>query len=360
VRELQVGLKEASYPILIGEGLLQEPSRWADYAGSLAVVVTQPSVEQAYARPIAECLGDVCRGVYVFPDGETHKTLDDLEGLYRYLLEQRLGRDVTLIAVGGGVVGDMTGFAAATYMRGVRFVQAPTTLLAQVDASVGGKTGVNHPLGKNMIGAFWQPQAVLIDPLTLSTLPERELRAGLAEVIKYGLLGDADFFAWLEENLDAVLALDPDAGAQAIETSWACKARIVEADERESSGQRALLNLGHTFAHAIETEQGYAQWHHGEAVACGMVMAADLSVRMKWLTAEQSERARRLIERAELPVNLPEDLTVARLCEHMQHDKKNIGGRQRFVLMRAIGQAELTDQVEPELLQATLRLAGAR
>ncbi len=359
MRELRVGLKGTAYPILIGDGLLREPAHWAHIAGDAAVVVTQPRVEDEYAQVIAEHLGETCRGVYVLPDGETHKTLEDLQGIYQYLLERNLGRDACLIAVGGGMVGDMTGFAAATYMRGIRYIQVPTTLLAQVDASVGGKTGVNHPLGKNMIGAFWQPQAVLIDPVTLATLPERELRAGVAEVIKYGLLGDAPFFAWLEEHIDAVLAKEPEALAQAIETSCACKARVVEADELESSGQRALLNLGHTFAHAIETEQNYQQWLHGEAVACGMVLAADLSVRQGWLDQEQAERARALIERTGLPVRVPEDLTVDRLKAHMSHDKKNQGGRQRFVLMHAIGDAELTDQVDMELLEETLRAYGA-
>ena len=360
MRELRVSLKGVAYPILIGEGLLREPAHWAHFAGDMAVVVTQPRVEKAYAEVVAEHLGEACRGVYVLPDGEEHKTLEDLQGVYHYLLERNIGRDACLVAVGGGVVGDMTGFAAATYMRGVRFVQVPTTLLAQVDASVGGKTGVNHPLGKNMIGAFWQPQAVLIDPATLATLPDRELRSGLAEVIKYGLLGDASFFAWLEEHIEAVLAREPEELAQAIETSCACKARVVEADELESSGQRALLNLGHTFAHAIETEQNYVQWLHGEAVACGMVMVADLSVRQGWLEPAQAERARTLIERAGLPVRLPEDLGVDRLQEHMRHDKKNQGGRQRFVLMRAIGNAELTDQVDMGLLAETLRAHGAQ
>ena len=354
VHELTVTLATTSYPILIDQGLLEKVESWAPTLGDAAVLVTHPSIEDLYARPLARKLGPVCRGCYVLPDGERHKTLADLDRLYTWLLEREVGREATLVAVGGGVVGDITGFAAATYMRGVDFVQVPTTLLAQVDASVGGKTGVNHPLGKNMIGAFWQPKAVLIDPATLRSLPERELRAGVAEVIKYGLLMDADFFAWLEDHMEEILALDPDALVYAIRTSCASKARIIAKDERERTGSRVLLNLGHTFAHAIETGQGYAQWIHGEAVACGLVLAADLSVRMGWLEAQAAERVRALVERAGLPARLPGDLEVESLRAHMRHDKKNEGGRRRFVLMRAIGHAEVTDQVDDHLLNATL------
>ena len=358
MHELTVALKGASYPILIGEGLLEDAARWAPIMGDEVVLVTHPGVEELYAKPIAQALGSTCYGCYVLPEGEQHKTLEDLNGLYSWLLERELGRGTALVAVGGGVVGDVTGFAAATYMRGVDFVQVPTTLLAQVDASVGGKTGVNHPLGKNMIGAFWQPKAVLIDPVTLRSLPTREMRSGVAEVIKYGLIGDAEFFEWLEDHLEEVLALEPNALVHAIKVSCASKAQIVAADERERTGARALLNLGHTFAHAIETEQGYAAWHHGEAVACGLVLAADLSVRMEWLEAQAAERIQALIARAELPTRLPEELGVEQLRAHMRHDKKNVEGRQRFVLMRAIGQAEVTDQVDERLLLATL--AGVR
>ncbi len=354
MRELTVDLKDASYPILIGDHLLQDPRSWEHFVGPTAAVITQPSVESLYARPMAQALGARCRGCYVLPDGEPHKTLETLQGLYTWLLEQELERDTTLIAVGGGMVGDMTGFAAATYMRGVNFLQVPTTLLAQVDASVGGKTGVNHPLGKNMIGAFWQPQAVLIDPTTLGSLPAREIHAGIAEIIKYGLLGDADFFAWLEEHIEELVDLQPEALGYAIETSCACKARIVGADERERTGTRALLNLGHTFAHAIETEQDYAQWLHGEAVACGMALAADLSVRLGWLGEAEADRIRALLQRGGLPTALPDDLEPERLRSHMRHDKKNTSGKQRLILLRAIGQAELTDQAPEELLLATL------
>ena len=358
MHELTVALKGASYPILIGEGLLGDVARWAPVMGSEIALVTHPGVEEPYAKPFADALGPACRGCYVLPEGEQHKTLEGLNGLYTWLLEREFGRGATLVAVGGGVVGDITGFAAATYMRGVDFVQIPTTLLAQVDASVGGKTGVNHPLGKNMIGAFWQPKAVLIDPLTLRSLPARELRAGMAEVIKYGLIGDAEFFGWLEDHLEEVLALESDALAHAIKTSCESKARIVAADERERTGARALLNLGHTFAHAIETEQGYVEWRHGEAVACGLVLAADLSVRMGWLEAQAAERIQALVARAGLPTRLPRELGVEPLRAHMRHDKKNVGSGQRFILMRAVGEAEMTDRVDERLLTATL--AGVR
>ena len=360
MRKLTVALKDGAYPILIGERLLQEPAAWMSFMGPAAVLVTQPSVEQAYARPLADALGPACRGCHVLPDGEPHKTLETLDKLYTRLLELECGRDITLVAVGGGVVGDVTGFAAATYMRGVPFVQVPTTLLAQVDASVGGKTGVNHPLGKNMIGAFWQPQAVLIDPATLRSLPEREVRAGMAEVVKYGLLGDAAFFGWLEERLEDVLALEAGALAHAIETSCRSKARIVADDERERTGLRALLNLGHTFAHAIETEQNYAQWHHGEAVACGMVLAADLSARMGWLDAADAQRVRALLERAALPTRLPPELDPQRLRRRMQHDKKNADGQLRLILLRGIGQAEVASRVDERLRGETLAAGAGR
>ena len=353
MRTLTVSLKHASYPILIGEGLLAKASRLRRHIPGPALVITQPPVTD-YAETLVKTLGDRCVGCYVLPDGEPHKTLEDLSGVYRWLLEHDIGRDVTLVAVGGGVVGDMVGFAAATYMRGVNLVQVPTTLLAQVDSSVGGKTGVNHPLGKNMIGAFWQPDAVLIDPTVLGSQSLRQLRSGMAEVIKYGVLGDAEFFAWLEDHLEEVLALREEPLAYAIETSCACKARVVEADERERSGERALLNLGHSFAHAIETAQAYRGWLHGEAVACGMVCAADLSVRQGWLEAREAERVAALIERCALPTQIPADLSTEELREHMLHDKKNDTSTQRLVLLRGIGEAFLTAKFDPRLVDATL------
>ena len=350
--ELTVAHAGGAYPVLIGSGLLEDAEQLARHLPKPAAVVTSAAVRPLYAEALAGALGPACAGVCVLPDGERHKTLESMTAVHTWLLERSLGRDVTLAAVGGGVIGDLAGFAAATYMRGVAVVQAPTTLLAQVDAAIGGKTGVNHPLGKNMVGAFHAPRAVLIDPATLASLPERELRSGLAEVVKYGLLGDAEFFAWLEGNMEALLARAPQALLHAIERSCACKARMVAADEREQ-GARALLNLGHTFAHAIETEQGYAQWRHGEAVGCGMALAADLSARMGWLAAADAERAVALIARAGLPVLLPPELAPERLRAHMGRDKKNRAGQVRLVLLRAIGRAELCEAPE-RLLAATL------
>ena len=357
MRTLSVDLARGAYPILIADGLLGRGDEMARHLPAPVAVVTSETVRPLYAEALAARLGDACAGVCALPDGERHKTLESVTAVHTWLLERGLGRDATLLAVGGGMIGDIAGFAAATYMRGIDFVQAPTTLLAQVDASIGGKTGVNHPLGKNMVGAFWQPRAVLIDPVTLASLPERELRAGVAEIIKYGLLGDAALFAWLEEHVEALLAREPEALAHAIEASCACKARIVAADEREQ-GMRALLNLGHTFAHAIETEQGYAQWLHGEAVGCGMALAADLAVRMDWLAAADAERAIALIARAGLPVRLPDGLSAPALRAHMGRDKKNRAGQLRLVLLRGIGAAEVCAQADERLLAATLE--GAR
>ena len=282
-----------------------------------------------------------------------YKTLEVLNNIFTALLKNHCDRKTTLIALGGGVVGDMTGFAAATYQRGVPFIQIPTTLLAQVDSSVGGKTGVNHPLGKNMIGAFHQPQCVIIDTDTLATLPDRELSAGLAEVIKYGLIGDTEFFVWLEQNLDKLMQRDPQALAFAIERSCADKARVVAADEREA-GSRALLNLGHTFGHAIETGAGYGAWLHGEAVAAGMCMAADLSRRLGWLTPDECARIERLVQRARLPTRAPRTLSAAQLRECMNVDKKVEAGKLRLVLPRGFGHAVITPDFPPALLHETL------
>ena len=356
--ELRLDLAAGGYPIRIEEGLLARPEILAQYLPARSVLITNETLRPLLADPLAEILGASCVEVFSLPDGEQYKTLESVTRIHTCLLERQLGRDATLVAVGGGVVGDVTGFAAATYMRGIDFVQVPTTLLAQVDASVGGKTGVNHPLGKNMVGAFWQPRAVLIDPAVLRSLPQRELRAGMAEVIKYGLLGDAEFFSWLEEHIDALVARQPGELTRAIETSCRRKAEIVADDEREKGGARVLLNLGHTFAHAIETAQGYAQWLHGEAVACGMVLAADLSVRIGWLGEAEAARAADLIERAGLPVRLPEDLSAVELRAHMGRDKKNLDGRIRLVLLRGIGEACVTQEVEEGALMATLEAGG--
>jgi 3-dehydroquinate synthase len=290
------------------------------------------------------------------PDGEEYKTLDTLNTIFTALLEKRFNRGCTLVALGGGVVGDITGFAAASYQRGVAFVQIPTTLLAQVDSSVGGKTGVNHPLGKNMIGAFHQPNCVLIDTDTLDTLDDRQLAAGLAEVIKYGLIRDSDFFIWLEQNMAALKERNKQALAYAIERSCRLKADIVAADERES-GQRALLNLGHTFGHAIETGTGYGNWLHGEAVAAGMLMAADLSARHGWLSADAVNRTEALLHKAGLPTSPPAEMTADRFNELMAVDKKVVDGGLRLVLLRDIGHAVVTGEFRQDLLAATL--AGA-
>jgi len=292
----------------------------------------------------------------ILPDGEEYKTLDTLNSIFTALLENRFNRGCTLIALGGGVIGDITGFAAASYQRGVAFVQIPTTLLAQVDSSVGGKTGVNHPLGKNMIGAFHQPNCVLIDTDTLDTLDDRQLAAGLAEVIKYGLIRDSGFFSWLEQNMTALKARDKQALAYAIERSCALKAAIVAADERES-GQRALLNLGHTFGHAIETGTGYGNWLHGEAVAAGMVMAADLSARHGWLSGDAVQRTAALLRQAGLPTSPPAEMDADRFMDLMAVDKKVVDGGLRLVLLQEIGDALVTGDFRQDLLIATL--AGA-
>jgi 3-dehydroquinate synthase len=298
-------------------------------------------------------LGDLQVADCILPDGESYKDLTTLNLIFDSLLEKRFDRGCTLIALGGGVVGDMTGFAAASYQRGVHFVQVPTTLLAQVDSSVGGKTGVNHPLGKNMIGAFHQPRCVLIDTDTLNTLDDRQLSAGLAEIIKYGLINDPEFFQWLEANHQALLERDPAALAYAIERSCADKAAIVAADEREA-GQRALLNLGHTFGHAIETGMGYGEWLHGEAVAAGICLAADLSMRQGWLNESDRQRILNLTAACRLPTQAPSSLSADRMQELMAVDKKVLSGRLRLVLLDGIGLARICEDFDSALLKQTL------
>lgn len=356
---LQVELGQRSYPIYIGAGLLDDPELLPRHipAGS-AVVVSNETVAPLYLSRLERHLTDYRSASVVLPDGEAYKTVETLDRIYTALLEGRFDRGTTLIALGGGVIGDITGFAAASYQRGIHFIQVPTTLLAQVDSSVGGKTGVNHPLGKNMIGAFYQPRCVIIDIDTLGTLPDRELSAGIAEVIKYGLLGDAPFFDWLESNLNLLLARDAVALTHAIRRSCENKARIVAADERES-GQRALLNLGHSFGHAIETGMGYGAWLHGEAVGCGMVLAAELSARLGWLDHDAVGRVRALITRARLPVAPPGELDVERFLELMAVDKKVVDGTLRLVLLRGIGQAVVTSDFDPRALRETLADARA-
>ncbi|WP_333841236.1 3-dehydroquinate synthase [Pelomicrobium sp.] len=349
---LDVALGERSYPIHVGPGLLADPRWFASLAPAQRVaVVTNTTVGPLYLPRLQrtlETLRVACIGIAI-PDGEAFKNWETLNRIFDALLENRCERSTPVLALGGGVVGDIAGFAAATYQRGVPFYQIPTTLLAQVDSSVGGKTAINHPLGKNMIGAFYQPQAVVADTDTLTTLPERELRSGLAEVIKYGLIRDAEFFDWLETRLEALLAREPEALTFAIVRSCANKAQIVAADERET-GIRALLNLGHTFGHAIETGLGYGQWLHGEAVAAGTVLAADVSVRLGYLSPEQKERLVALYRRAGLPTRAPA-LGAARYLALMGHDKKVQGSRIRFVLLRRIGEAFVSADVPETVLE---------
>ncbi|MGH8529359.1 MAG: 3-dehydroquinate synthase [Nevskiales bacterium] len=353
MQALTVSLKERSYPIYIGQGLLDRAELLSPHLGrSTSLVVTNETVAPLYLEKVQRLLPGGYESV-ILPDGEAHKTLDTANIVYDALMRNRFGRDCCLLALGGGVIGDITGFVAATYQRGVDFIQIPTTLLAQVDSSVGGKTGVNHPLGKNMIGAFHQPRVVISDTDTLKTLPERELKAGLAEVIKYGLLGDAEFFTWLEANIEKLLHKDPAALAHAIARSCEHKARIVAADERES-GERALLNLGHSFAHAIETATGYKVLLHGEAVGTGICLAADLSCRLGWLAAAERDRAINSIRRAGLPAAVPSGLTPQILLKHMSQDKKVLAGKLRLVLLKGIGKALVTADFDPHKLQETL------
>ena len=337
-----IALAERSYDIVIGSGLLRDPAVWQGLPrASTALIVSNPTVAALYERALREALAPHYERVLTLelPDGEAHKDWTNLNLIFERLLGEGCDRKTVLFALGGGVVGDMTGFAAASYMRGVPYVQVPTTLLAQVDSSVGGKTAINHPLGKNMIGAFYQPQRVICDLDTLRTLPERELSAGLAEVIKYGPIADATLLDWTEAELDALLARDPEALAHAVQRSCEIKAAVVGADEREA-GQRAILNFGHTFGHAIEAGLGYGAWLHGEAVGCGMVLASELSVRLGLMPAAFAARIRRLCERARLPVRAP-DLGADRYFELMRVDKKSEGGALRFVLIEALGRATL-------------------
>ncbi|MBY5943280.1 3-dehydroquinate synthase [Halomonas sp. DP5N14-9] len=351
---LTVALGDRSYPIHIGPGLVDDGERLASYlSGRQVMVVTNDTVAAHYLERLTSALAaadDRLRiETLVLPDGEAHKNVEGVSRIWDALLEAGFNRKATLVALGGGVIGDMVGFAAASYQRGISFIQVPTTLLSQVDSSVGGKTGVNHPLGKNMIGAFWQPRAVLIDTATLSTLPERELSAGLAEVIKYGLIHDSDFLGWLEDEMAALRDLDDVVLAKAIERSCAIKAEIVALDETEQD-VRALLNLGHTFGHAIEAYMGYGTWLHGEAVGVGMLMAADLSMRQGFIEQADVTRTRRVIERAGLPVAAPREMTVEDFVSRMKLDKKNTDDRMRLVLMRALGEACVYDQTPPALL----------
>jgi 3-dehydroquinate synthase len=351
---LVVDLGDRSYPIKIGRGLFTDPTLLTAHVhGRQVMVVSNTTVAPLYLDAVTGMLAGFSIKSVILPDGEEFKTLDTLNTIFTALLENRFNRGCTLVALGGGVLGDITGFAAASYQRGIAFVQVPTTLLAQVDSSVGGKTGVNHPLGKNMIGAFHQPNCVLIDTDTLDTLDERQLAAGLAEVIKYGLIKDSAFFTWLEQNMAALMERDKQALAYAIERSCTLKAEIVAADERES-GQRALLNLGHTFGHAIETGTGYGNWLHGEAVATGMLMAADLSARHGWLSTDAVHRTEALLRKAGLPTSPPAEIDADKFMELMAVDKKVVDGGLRLVLLKEIGNALVTGDFRQDLLAATL------
>ena len=354
MQTLNLDLGERSYPIHIGQGLLQQAELVQQHVhGKRIVTVSNTTVAPLYLAATETLFKVFQRSAVILPDGESYKTLDTLNHIYTHLLEQKADRKTTLIALGGGVVGDMTGFAAASYQRGVNFIQIPTTLLAMVDSSVGGKTGVNHPLGKNMIGAFHQPQCVLIDTDTLNTLNDRELSAGIAEVIKYGLIRDPAFLQWLDSNMDKLLARDPEALTYAIYRSCQHKAEVVAADERES-GQRALLNLGHTFGHAIEAAMGYGQWLHGEAVATGTVMAAELSQQMGWLSADDVIYVRHLFQRAHLPIEPPASMSGDDFMRYMSVDKKVLDGTLRLILLQSLGEGIVTADFDPAALKRVL------
>jgi len=354
MQTLTVDLGDRSYPITIGTGVLRQEFIAPYIRSKQVMLVTNETVAPLYRNAVYDALQGFQIDEVVLPDGEAFKDLTHLNLIFDQLLQKRHNRTTTLIALGGGVVGDMAGFAAACYQRGVSFIQIPTTLLSQVDSSVGGKTGVNHPAGKNMIGAFHQPVAVVADTQVLNTLPDVELSAGIAEVIKYGLIYDANFFEWLESNMQALRQRDPDALAYAIYRSCEIKAEMVRLDERES-GVRALLNLGHTFGHAIETHAGYGHWLHGQAVAAGTMMAADLSCRMGWITSADVVRIKQLFKAADLPVKPPSDMTPDRFSELMSIDKKVMDGKLRLVLLQGIGQAIVTDQFDQAALMQTLQ-----
>jgi len=353
---LNVDLDERSYPIYIGSGLLNEADLLTRHIhGQTALIVSNSTVAPLYLETVQQSLdtGGIRYDCIILDDGEQYKTLDSMTRIIDMLLEKRHDRRTTVIALGGGVIGDIGGFAASVYQRGVNFIQLPTTLLAQVDSSVGGKTGVNHPLGKNMIGTFYQPQCVIADITTLDTLPARELSAGLAEVIKYGLIHDPKFFDWLEQNINLLLAGDHQALCHAVRVSCSIKADIVAIDERES-GMRAILNLGHTFGHAIETVLGYGNWLHGEAVAVGMVMAADLSLRHGWIDDNVKQRTIDILDKAALPIKSPPSMSADDYMNAMAIDKKTLDGTIKLVLLKALGKAIITADYETELLKQTL------
>ena len=351
---LNLDLGSRSYPIYIDSGLFDNAELLAKHIRAKRVcIVTNTVVAPLYLEKVKAQLANYDLDEVILADGEAEKSLANFERIMSHLLTNEHGRDTTLIALGGGVIGDMTGFAAACYQRGIDFIQMPTTVLSQVDSSVGGKTAVNHPLGKNMIGAFYQPKAVVIDIDSLTTLPVREFNAGMAEVIKYGILGDYAFFVWLENNITLIKSGDKATLSQMIEKCCQCKADIVASDETEA-GVRALLNLGHTFGHAIEAEQGYGNWLHGEAVATGMVLAAKLAIAMNLLEVSDLCRIESLIKAFDLPLTAPNSMSCDDFTRHMRRDKKNIGGKLRFIVPTAIGQSEIRDDITQEILQQIL------
>lgn len=351
---LHVELDTRSYPIYIDQGLLETSDLVSKHIrGTRVCIVSNTIVQPLYLSSLKNSLKNFEIDEVILPDGEAEKSLANFDVIMSHLLSSAHGRDSTLIALGGGVIGDITGFAAACYQRGIDFIQIPTTLLSQVDSSVGGKTAVNHPLGKNMIGAFYQPKAVFIDINTLTTLPKREFNAGMAEVIKYGILGDYDFFLWLENNMEAINSGDPIILSKMIETCCQLKADIVSADEKEG-GIRALLNLGHTFGHAIEANQGYGKWLHGEAVATGMVLAAKLAVKLNLLNVSDLRRIEALIEAFDLPLIAPSNMGFEEFICHMKRDKKNLAGKLRFIIPTAIGKSEIRDNITEDLLREIL------
>ncbi|MTI51163.1 MAG: 3-dehydroquinate synthase [Alcanivorax sp.] len=353
MQKLDVSLAERSYPIYIDRGLLGQDLIRRHVRGNQVMVVSNETIAPLYLESVTQGLSDLQCDTLILPDGEQHKTLATLERIFDALMTHRHSRTTTLVALGGGVIGDMVGFAAACYQRGVDFIQVPTTLLAQVDSSVGGKTAVNHPRGKNMIGAFHQPRAVVIDTAVLDTLPEREFAAGMAEVIKYGLIRDPAFFQWLLDNQGALAARDTGPLAEAILRSCRNKAEVVAADETEQ-GNRALLNLGHTFGHAMETFTGYRDWLHGEAVSAGMVMAARMSLELGWLKQADLDRVKESLAAWKLPVTAPQDMARADFSELMALDKKVQNGRLRLVLLNQIGDALVTGEYDPNALTRTL------
>lgn len=354
MKTLTVDLADRSYPIFIGESLISNPKLFTPYIkGKQVMIVSNTTVAPLYLEQLKAALGAFDVDEVILPDGEEYKNLETLNLIFDALLSKRHNRTTTLIALGGGVIGDMTGFAASCYQRGVDFIQVPTTLLSQVDSSVGGKTAVNHPLGKNMIGAFYQPKAVIADISALSTLPQRELSAGIAEVVKYGLICNTEFYQWLNSNMEALAAYDAEVLAKAVELSCLDKAAVVAQDEREG-GIRAILNLGHTFGHAIETNQGYGVWLHGEAVAAGMVMAADLSWRLGNLNQQDVHDLQNLLKRAQLPCVPPATMSNQDFIDLMQVDKKVLDGKLRLVLLASIGEAVVTSDFSVDTLHQTL------